>query len=764
MSLDRVSLLRNIGQFDNVSPDPQLNFTPFSLVYAENGRGKTTLAAILRSLVSGDSDLINDRQRLGAQAAPHVVISHQGNQFVFQNGNWNAVGPDIAIFDDFFVSENVCSGVELETAHRQNLHELILGAQGVALNNVLQTHIERIEKHNTDLRAKGEAIPADARGDLTPNAFCALNADPDIDTKIQDAERSLAAAKAAAEIRQRDGFEALELPEFDVVVINQVLGKTLADLEADAAELVRKHFDLIGEGGEEWIADGMKRIESVSAESEAEKCPFCAQDLEGSALLKHYQAYFSQAYEELKISIRDEGMGINRVHGGDIPAAFERSIRKAAQTREFWKNFMEVPDIDVDTAEISREWTAARDAVLEILRAKAASPLEATTLSQTAIDAISTYNRRRAEIESLSAQLLECNDQIDLVKEQSAAADVAALTTDLNQLKAIKKRFEPANVTLCDEYTAEKTAKSATETLRDQARAALDNYRQNIFPTYETAINDYLRRFNAGFRLGAVTSVNTRAGSSANYNVIINQESVNPVAENGPSFRNTLSAGDRNTLALAFFFASLEHDQNLAQKIVVIDDPMTSLDEHRSLTTVQEMRRLFARVQQMIVLSHSKAFLCALWEGADRNSRSAMRFARAGAGSTLIEWDVNADCITEHDRRHAMVARYLQAADPAIERAVATALRPILEAFIRIAYPESFPPGSLLGPFMRECRQKIGTNNEILHQANTDELRALLDYGNRFHHDTNPAWETAAINDQELSNFAIRTLQFTSLR
>ena len=42
------------------------------------------------------------------------------------------------------------------------------------------------------------------------------------------------------------------------------------------------------------------------------------------------------------------------------------------------------------------------------------------------------------------------------------------------------------------------------------------------------------------------------------------------------------------------------------------------------------------------------------------------------------------------------------------------------------------------------------------------ELRALLDYANTFHHDTNPAWETALINDQELLSFATRTIAFAS--
>jgi wobble nucleotide-excising tRNase len=154
-------------------------------------------------------------------------------------------------------------------------------------------------------------------------------------------------------------------------------------------------------------------------------------------------------------------------------------------------------------------------------------------------------------------------------------------------------------------------------------------------------------------------------------------------ANEGPSFKNTLSAGDRNTLALAFFFASLDRDTGLADKIVVIDDPMTSLDEHRSLTTVQEMRRLEARIKQMIVLSHSKPFLCALWEGADTVNRSAMRIARNGTGSTLAAWDVHQDCITEHDRRHQLVTTYIETSDPATERATATALRYILEAFMR---------------------------------------------------------------------------------
>ncbi|MGX7742327.1 AAA family ATPase [Rhodopseudomonas parapalustris] len=762
--LERISLLRNVGQFDSVNSGAQIPLSKQTFIYAENGRGKTTIAAILRSLSEGAAQLINERQRLGAQHPPHVVLTINGAPTVFQQGAWPAPLPSIAVFDDAFVAANVCSGIEIEAAHRQNLHELILGAQGVALNTALQRHVAAIEEHNRQLRLKQEAIPAAVRGALTVDAFCALAADANVDQKIQEAERNLAAARSSDTIRQRPLFTKLSLPSFDTAALNTVLGRDLADLEAAAAARVKEHLRRLGEGGEDWVANGMPRISRASDGRANEVCPFCEQDLRGSQLIRHYQAYFSEEYEALKAAITAAGRGIHAAHGGDIPAAFERAVRVAVQNREFWSEFTDVPEIDLDTAEIARTWTAAREAVLTVLRAKAASPLETAQLPADVLAAIEEYDTQRTLVERLSTALQACNQPLAVVKEQAAVANVATLVADLARLNTAKARHEPATAALCDDYLAEKTAKAATERLRVAARSQLDRYRQTIFPAYEAAINVYLQRFNAGFRLGAVTSVNNRGGSSATYNVLINNVAVALTADTGPCFRNTMSAGDRNTLALAFFFASLDQEAQLADKIVVIDDPMTSLDEHRSLTTVQEMRRLSDRVSQMIVLSHSKPFLCALWEGADRTTRCAMRIARDGSGSTLTLWDVNQDCITEHDRRHELVRAHLLSADPARERSVAAALRPILEVYMRVAYPANFTPGMLLGPFHNLCAQRVGRADQILSAADAAELRSLLDYANKFHHDTNAAWETEAINDQELTHFCERVLAFTQRR
>jgi len=222
---------------------------------------------------------------------------------------------------------------------------------------------------------------------------------------------------------------------------------------------------------------------------------------------------------------------------------------------------------------------------------------------------VASYDAWRAQVETLNQGLQTANAALLVVKEQAAAGNPTAIAADITRLKTIQARHSPEMDALCNAYRGEKLEKVATERKRDAARVALDAYRKTVFPTYEIAINEYLRKFGAGFRLAKVASSTTRAGSACTYSVAIGSDTIaigGAVTPGVPSFSSTLSAGDRNTLALAFFFASLDRDPGLKDKVVVIDDPITSLDEHRHLTTVQEMGRLAQRAGQLIVLSHSK--------------------------------------------------------------------------------------------------------------------------------------------------------------
>ena len=760
----RIRLLRNIGQFDLVDAAATIALGRLVLIYAENGRGKTTLAAVLRSLATGDATPITERRRLGAAHPPHVVIEviqrdGEPSQAVFQNGAWNRTLPHLVIFDDVFVDANVHSGLSVEPHHRQNLHEVILGARSVALSRRILELVSRTEDHNRALRERAAVITEEMRRGFSVDDFCALPALQDIDAEIEATERALAAAREQNAVRTAVLFESIVLPSFDTTAINRILERSLDDLDAAEAR-VRAHVSTLGAGGEEWLADGMQRLSRQGVEG---ACPFCAQDLKGSTLIAHYRAYFSAAYSELKAEIAEALAYIRLTHSGDVQAGFERAVRVAGESRAFWSRFSDVPEIRVDTARVVRTWNAARDAVTVALNAKQASPLERHTLNPQAQEAIAAYEAVRQEVSRLSDALLAANERIRVVQEQAAAANPETIARDLARLQATRDRHAPEIAALCSAYLEEKEAKAQTEKERAGARAALDEYRASAFPASQTAVNVYLRRFNAGFRLDRITSTSTRGGPACTYDVVINERPVSiggsEQEEGEPTFGNTLSSGDRNTLALAFFFAALDQDPDLSSKVVVIDDPISSLDDYRSLTTVQEVRRFSERAGQVIVLSHDKRFLGRLWDGADRTTRTALEIVRQGGGSTLRSWDVSQESVTEHDRRHTRLREFVERGTGK-QREIARDIRPHLEAFLRVACPEHFPPGMSLGRFVSLCLERVGQPDQMLDEAAVRELEELKEYANRFHHDTNPAWETEVINDAELRGFVERTLAF----
>lgn len=757
-------LLRNIGQFDSVPTGANFPLLRHVFVYAENGRGKTTLTAILRSLQTGDPIHVLERKRLPSLNAPHVVLECSGGPpaAMFQNGTWNRTLPGITIFDDRFVDENVCSGLEVASDHRQHLHELILGPQGVALNSDLAAAVRQIEMDNGRIRTAANAIPLREREGFSVDDFCDLPQRADIEEAIVVEQRLLAASQQAESVRTTPAFDLVNLPGFNLDEIATLLRRDLPMLEADALQRVQEHIATLGAGGENWVSQGMSRVGGGEGSGD---CPFCAQPLAGSPLLEAYRVYFGETYAALKHEISEYVLATQRRHSGEVSTGFERNVRVVVQRDQFWRQFTQIAELTLDTALIVRDWQAVHRQVAAVLAAKAQAPLEAFTLSADAVAAIELHQRNMNLVDTYNEHLREANEGIAVVKEGVGSANAGVLQANVTRLKAVRARHSAAIAPLCNDYSNAKLAKAATEQLRDTARAALDQYRTTAFPGYQAAINIYLTRFNTGFQVDRVTSTDTRGGPTCNYSLVINNSHVAVAggAERAgePSFKTTLSAGDRNTLALACFFASLDQDPALATKVVVIDDPVSSLDEHRILATAQELRRFSQRVAQLIVLSHSKAFLCRLWEGTDPTSRSALKIERDGAGSTLVAWDVRQDAITEHDRRHALFLSYRANGPNGVSREVARSIRPHMEAYLRTACPDTFPPGTLLGLFHNRCEQHYGLITQILDRAQIDELLDLKEYSNRYHHDTNAVWETEAINDAELLGYVDRVLAFT---
>src|SRR3989338_2351347 len=156
--IEKFISIKNIGRFRDCASHGDVTFRRLTLLFAENGRGKTTLCAILRSLKTGQHEFIFARKTLGANSPASVQIRLDGNTVSFSNSAWNSTYPDIVIFDSVFIHDNVYAGDYIDHDHKKNLYRVIVGMQGVQLANQIEDLDGKIRKANTDINTKKEAV------------------------------------------------------------------------------------------------------------------------------------------------------------------------------------------------------------------------------------------------------------------------------------------------------------------------------------------------------------------------------------------------------------------------------------------------------------------------------------------------------------------------------------------------------------------------------------------------------------------------------
>src|SRR5438094_3616022 len=147
--IKKVIKIKNVGRFVNCDANGDVELKRYNLLFAENGRGKTTLCAILRSLQSGEAAHVIGRTTLGGTDTPEINIPmNSGGNSTFSQGAWNRTVPEIAIFDATFVSENVHSGDIVDVEHRRSLYSVIVGEEGVKLAKQIDDLDEKARSKN----------------------------------------------------------------------------------------------------------------------------------------------------------------------------------------------------------------------------------------------------------------------------------------------------------------------------------------------------------------------------------------------------------------------------------------------------------------------------------------------------------------------------------------------------------------------------------------------------------------------------------------
>jgi len=758
--LKKIISIKNVGRFLSCGAPGDVELKPYTLMFAENGRGKTTLCAILRSLQSGNNGHVLGRTTLGAKGGPEIRILLDSGTSTFKDGVWNATVPNLSIFDSTFVSENVYSGDAVELGHKRNLYRVIVGRQGVELARLIEQYDAASREKSADIRLKYAAVQALVPQGLTVETFLALQEDTAIDAKIAEKTKEFKSVRQADLIRSRGGLSELTFPSFPSG-FSTLLGKTIVEIAKDAERFINNHIEThaMQERGEPWLSEGLGYIRN-------DRCPFCGQSLDGVKLVAAYRAYFSKAYNDLVAEITALRQLIATTFGDRAIAQMERVLDQNSSGVEFWSRYCPIATpVLTGASEIGDTLRSIRQAALALLDRKAATPLDRVATNTLFTTAHAAFVAAQNNLTTYNQAVQNANTTINKKKADTSISNIKSVETLLIRLQATKRRHEPDSKKVCQEYQDALTEKGGIENRKARVKDRLDKHTQQVIGSYQKTINRLLEDFQAGFRITEAKHGYPGGVASSTYQILINDTPVelgdasSPIER--PSFKNTLSSGDKSTLALAFFLAQLEHDPEKANQIVVFDDPFNSQDSFRKECTVQEIKKYGDTCQQVIVLSHDQNFLKRIWDrlATKAADRKCLYLTRIGVRDTRIcAWDIEeatqAPCLLD---RKALTDYYrTPEGNP---RDIVNKIRPVLETYCRNLYPGEFGQDTL-GTIVGKIRTS-GTIHQLF--PILGDLDTLNEYTRRYHHGESPNAGTEPINDTELQGFVKKTLMITGL-
>lgn len=283
--INKIEHIISIGKFRNFQAVGDIAFKNLTLIYGDNGGGKTTLTSILRSATLNEPEIIKLRQSTNettSQSAKIIqrnIIGDSHHTFHFSRG-WTVPIDDIEIFDSHFVDENIHSGFDFNDGHKKQLHQFVIGAQGVAIQQQIeQNKIAKSTSKATQTTLENQLIQLTGNGLNSGLLATFLNIPvtqaANVNQQIIDAEAALASARSNAVIQTLQRLSQISniTTSIDPKELKQDLQLTTSAIQDTALKIIFDNHcqDLIDnsiKAPEPWLKTGFSFLESKHEKSE----------------------------------------------------------------------------------------------------------------------------------------------------------------------------------------------------------------------------------------------------------------------------------------------------------------------------------------------------------------------------------------------------------------------------------------------------------------------------------------------------------------
>lgn len=733
MRIKKIAKMENVGPFKKYSPSGEA-WGQCTVIYGPNGHGKSTLAAVFRSLQQKDGAHILERQTLGSTHPATVNVITETSTAIFNGKEWLGTGPTVEIFDATFVSDNVYTGDTVSSAHRQNLLEIVVGEREVAVSN----QIKALDTKGRDLAAKiGDAeaaIENQIERPFSLDSFIQLQPIDDAAAQLQSLTTQLHAARTQQEVLARPNLASFNLPTLPA--FRDLLLVCPQRLSQQAQARVQQHLASLGAGGEGWLRNGIAHAHG------REDCPLCGQPLAQAELMKLYNEYFSNAYREQVVALERCRNELEAVLGEAAWSAFQKRVMQNQSVVHAWQDLAKLDQAQLAIDQIEQRWRKAHLAVSELLRRKLDNPTLALQCNEEVTAALADYDESRQLVEAHKATIQSANLKIGDIKKRAASATEQDLMFKLRQVGNAKLRHTDIMAAKVANLVKLRAEKATLDKQKAELRAGLSQDAKKQWERYQDGVNRWLKQFGANFEVVNAKASFPGGKPNSSYQLKVNNIALDlgdaKTPRGTPCFRTALSTGDKHTLAMAFFLTKLESD-GCASKVVVIDDPMSSLDTFRRAATLQALAGVAEKAAQLILLSHDQAFL-AEFEHYLHQPVHALELRMRNQGPMLAPWKIDEFHRSLWNRSFVVLQRFLDNNEndgghfvsPETAR---SETRLYLEHELRTRFPASFSTTDSLGTMCGKIREAQPGDPLVSHQGTTlAEFDALNEYTNSSHH------------------------------
>jgi wobble nucleotide-excising tRNase len=706
--INKVEYLTSIGKYRNYTAAGQVNFKQLTLIYGDNGGGKTTLTSVFRSLTTNKPEIIRSRISTNHTAPQAAQITQIGTPNVFHTfgtAGWTTPLPDIEIFDIHFVNENIYSGFDFNDEHKKQLHQFVIGAQGVAIQNQIEQNKAAKATSRQNQATIEQQLIQQVGNNLTADLITSFLTIPatqanGIDQQIAAAEAALASANANSIIQTLQTLSPLTRITSGIdfaSLITDLQTTSQAIQNATLEALFSNHCQDLAESGlegpENWLQRGFAYVESKQTANEPIiSCPFCKQTIDGNAeILSAYISKFNAEFNALVQRLQSHSASLQSFN---LDAAIQ-AINNINQTNtdriNSWAthlpNTVQPPTFNIiaDEAALRAEFQN----LIASLQQKIQNPTVAVATA-TATVFQSSGQTINTNIDSYNQSVTTYNTAIATFR--SGIQTVANAQLAVDRLKRIKKRFETPIATLCSQLSTEKQTlrglEAAYTTLSQQQQTAAATF----FSNYQTRINHYLGNvFKTHFRIDNVVHVAPQGRATQSkiaYKLTIDGKDISFVPNQPFNAKECLSEGDKSTIALAFFLSKLDIDPNRQNKILIFDDPLSSLDTNRRTYTIGIIKALFHQMKQIVVLSHNEYFLHEIGKDFGSAVKNTLRITEnfAAKASVIEECDLDSLVKNDYFKHIEALEAFRVTPDHSIKDTVLGWLRNVLEAHLRFKF------------------------------------------------------------------------------